>query len=30
VYLYRFDDRPMIEALGFHRWEGMETEQLAT
>jgi gentisate 1,2-dioxygenase len=30
VYLYRFDDRPMIEALGFYRWEGMDAEMLAT
>ncbi|PSN59353.1 RmlC-like cupin [Corynespora cassiicola Philippines] len=28
VYLYRFDDRPVIEALGFYRWEGMNTESL--
>jgi gentisate 1,2-dioxygenase len=30
VYLYRFDDKPMIEALGFYRWEGMDTESLVT
>jgi gentisate 1,2-dioxygenase len=30
VYLYRFDDRPMIEALGFYRSEGMDTEALVT
>lgn len=28
VYLYRFDDKPMIKALGFYRWEGMDTETL--
>ncbi|OCL00838.1 RmlC-like cupin [Cenococcum geophilum 1.58] len=30
VYLYRFDDKPMIKALGFYRWEGMDTETLVT
>jgi len=30
VYLYRFDDKPMIKALGFYRWEGMDTEALVT
>lgn len=30
VYLYRFDDKPMIEALGFYRTEGMDTETLVT
>lgn len=30
VYLYRFDDKPMLEALGFYRWEGMDTETLVT
>ncbi|KAF2643525.1 RmlC-like cupin [Massarina eburnea CBS 473.64] len=30
VYLYRFDDKPMIEALGFYRYEGMNTETLVT
>ncbi|KAF2192354.1 RmlC-like cupin [Zopfia rhizophila CBS 207.26] len=30
VYLYRFDDKPMIEALGFYRYEGMDTEMLVT
>jgi gentisate 1,2-dioxygenase len=30
VYLYRFDDRPMLEALGFYRWEGMDTETLVS
>jgi gentisate 1,2-dioxygenase len=30
VYLYRFDDKPMIEALGFYRWEGMDTGTLVS
>lgn len=30
VYLYRFDDRPMIEALGFYRSEEMDVESLVT
>ncbi|OCL03950.1 putative gentisate 1,2-dioxygenase [Glonium stellatum] len=30
AYLYRFDDKPMIKALGFYRWEGMDTETLVT
>lgn len=30
VYLYRFDDKPMIEALGFYRREGMDTESLVS
>ena len=30
VYLYRFDDKPMIEALGFYRHEGMDTESLVS
>lgn len=30
VYLYRFDDRPMIEALGFYRSEAMDVESLIT
>lgn len=30
VYLYRFDDKPMIEALGFYRCEGMDTETLVS
>lgn len=30
VYLYRFDDKPMIKALGFYRWEGMDAETLVT
>ncbi|KAJ4293247.1 hypothetical protein N0V90_008529 [Kalmusia sp. IMI 367209] len=28
VYLYRFDDKPMIEALGFYRDEGMDSDSL--
>ncbi|KAJ5095288.1 Cupin 2 conserved barrel [Penicillium argentinense] len=30
VYLYRFDDRPMIEALGFYREEDMDVEGLVS
>ncbi|KAF2729513.1 putative gentisate 1,2-dioxygenase [Polyplosphaeria fusca] len=30
VYFYRFDDKPMLEALGFYRWEGMDTETLVS
>ena len=30
VYLYRFDDRPILEALGFYWCEGMDTEALAS
>jgi gentisate 1,2-dioxygenase len=30
VYLYRFDDKPMIEALGFYRWEGVDIESLVS
>jgi gentisate 1,2-dioxygenase len=26
VYLYRFDDRPMLRALGFYRVEGVDVE----
>jgi gentisate 1,2-dioxygenase len=26
VYLYRFDDKPMLKALGFYRVEGVEPE----
>lgn len=29
VYLYRFDDKPMLKALGFYRVEGTDTEALA-
>ena len=28
VYLFRFDDRPMLDALGFYRSDGMDTETL--
>lgn len=28
VYLYRFDDKPMIEALGFYRTENTDVETL--
>ncbi|KAJ5787280.1 Cupin 2 conserved barrel [Penicillium paradoxum] len=28
VYLYRFDDKPMIDALGFYRSEDMDVESL--
>lgn len=30
VYLYRFDDRPMIDALGFYRSEGMDLDTLVS
>ncbi|CAI7629341.1 unnamed protein product [Penicillium pancosmium] len=30
VYLYRFDDRPMIDALGFYRSEEMDVEKLVS
>lgn len=30
VYLYRFDDRPMMDALGFHRSEEMDLETLVS
>jgi len=30
VYLYRFDDKPMLKALGFYRVEGMDTESLVS
>ncbi|KAF2755032.1 RmlC-like cupin [Pseudovirgaria hyperparasitica] len=30
VYFYRFDDKPMLESLGFYRWEGMDTETLVS
>ena len=26
VYLYRFDDKPMLKALGFYRVEGVDVE----
>lgn len=28
VYLYRFDDKPMLKALGFYRVEGQTDESL--
>lgn len=30
VHLYRFDDKPMIEALGFYRSQDMDVEMLVT
>ena len=30
VYLYRFDDRPMLKSLGFYRVAGIDTEYLAS
>ncbi|KAE8556998.1 hypothetical protein EYB25_001704 [Talaromyces marneffei] len=30
VYLYRFDDKPMITALGFFREEGVDVEKLVS
>lgn len=30
VYLYRFDDKPMLKALGFYRAEGSDTEALSS
>ena len=30
VYLYRFDDKPMLEALGFYREAGVDTEKYAS
>jgi gentisate 1,2-dioxygenase len=30
VYLYRFDDRPMLDALGFYRAEGVDVESLVS
>ncbi|CAG9939068.1 unnamed protein product [Clonostachys rosea f. rosea IK726] len=30
VYLYRFDDKPMLNALGFYRVEGVDTEKYVT
>ena len=28
VYFYRFDDKPMLRALGLYRTEGMDIEKL--
>lgn len=30
VYLYRFDDKPMLKALGFYRTSDTESETLVT
>lgn len=30
VYLYRFDDKPMLNALGFYRVEGADVETLVS
>lgn len=30
VYLYRFDDKPMLTSLGFFREEGMDVECLVS
>ena len=30
VYLYRFDDKPMLNALGFYRVEGVDVETLVS
>lgn len=30
VYLYRFDDKPMLKALGFYRVEGVDSEKLVS
>jgi len=30
VYLYRFDDRPMLKALGFYRQGGVDVETLVS
>ena len=30
AYLYRFDDKPMLKALGFYRTEGQADESLVT
>lgn len=30
VYLYRFDDKPMLKALGYYRTEGQASESLVT
>jgi gentisate 1,2-dioxygenase len=28
VYMYRFDDKPMLKALGFYRTAGIDVESL--
>lgn len=30
VYLYRFHDKPMLDALGFYRVEGVDVESLVS
>ncbi|CAG9955593.1 unnamed protein product [Clonostachys rosea f. rosea IK726] len=30
AYLYRFDDHPMLKALGFYRYEGQDSESLVS
>lgn len=30
AYLYRFDDKPMLKALGFYRVEGEDSEKYVT
>jgi gentisate 1,2-dioxygenase len=30
VYLYRFDDQPMLKALGFYRTEDTDVESLVS
>jgi gentisate 1,2-dioxygenase len=30
VYLYRFDDKPMLKTLGCYRTEGMDVESLVS
>lgn len=30
VYLYRFDDKPMLKALGFYRVDGIDVESLVS
>ena len=30
VYLYRFHDKPMLEALGFYRLDGVDLESLVS
>jgi gentisate 1,2-dioxygenase len=30
VYLYRFDDKPMLKSLGFYRVEGVDVESLVS
>ena len=30
VYLYRFDDKPMLRALGFYRRDGVDVEALVS